>query len=152
LADGSFDGVISVEAAFHFPSRARFFAEAHRVLRPGGALTMSDVATLRLPQNLREIVAGLAMLRVWGLRADAAASAERIATAASAAGFVDVETELVGDRVIAPALRFVRDRLEARDGTDGGSIALAARVMLTEADVLWERGLVDYLLLRARRA
>ena len=28
FADASFDGLISVEAAFHFPSRAAFFAEA----------------------------------------------------------------------------------------------------------------------------
>jgi SAM-dependent methyltransferase len=34
----SFDGVISVEAAFHFASRRRFFDEAFRVFRPGGVL------------------------------------------------------------------------------------------------------------------
>jgi SAM-dependent methyltransferase len=33
FAAGTFDGVISVEAAFHFPSRGAFFAEAARVLR-----------------------------------------------------------------------------------------------------------------------
>jgi hypothetical protein len=53
--------------------------------------------------------------------------------------------------VIAPALRFVRDRLDARHGPEGRSVALAARTMLGQADVLWERGLLDYLLLRARK-
>ncbi len=138
FADGSFDGVISVEAAFHFSSRERFLAEAFRVLRPGGVLTMSDVPTLRRPAGFREAVAAVAMLRVWGLRSGAAASSEQIAAAAATSGFVDVESELVGDRVIAPALRFVRDRL-------------AARTMLDQADVLWERGVLDYLLLRARK-
>jgi microcystin synthetase protein McyJ len=151
FADGSFDGAISVEAAFHFPSRERFFREAFRVLRPGGTLSMSDVATLRFPQGVREAAAAVAMLRVWGLSTGAAASADRIDALASAAGFVDVETELVGGRVIAPALRAVRDRLD--DGTHpaGRSLALAARAMLSQADVLWERGVLDYLLLRARR-
>jgi SAM-dependent methyltransferase len=151
FADGSFDGLISVEAAFHFPSRARFLEEAGRVLRPGGVLTMSDVATLRFPQGAREALAALAMLRVWGLSTGAAASADRIAALAAAAGFVDVETELVGDRVIAPALRAVRDRLDAGTHPAGRSLALAARVMLSQANVLWERGVLDYLLLRARR-
>jgi len=151
FADGSFDGVISVEAAFHFSSRERFLAEAFRVLRPGGVLTMSDVPTLRRPANLREAVAAVAMLRVWGLRSGAAASPDRIAGAATDAGFVEVEPELIGDRVVAPALRFVRDRLDARGEREGGSLALAARIMLDQADVLWERGLLDYLLLRARK-
>lgn len=40
--DASFDKVLAVECIFHFPSRERFFAEARRVLRPGGRLTLCD--------------------------------------------------------------------------------------------------------------
>ena len=151
FADGSFDGVISVEAAFHFASRADFFRGAHRALRPGGVLTMSDVATMRYPRGPREAVAAAAMLRAWGLRTSSAAGADRIAAAARAAGFVDVRTDLIGDRVVAPALRFVRDRLDGGDHDAGRSLALAARVMVGQADVLWERGLVEYLVLTGRK-
>ena len=151
FVDGSFDGSISVEAAFHFSSRAAFFREVFRVLRPGGVLTMSDVPTLRRPHGLREAVAAVAMLRLWGLHPGAAASATQIVDAAATAGFVDVESELVGGHVIAPALRFVRDRIDAGGDGEGRSLALAARTMLGQADVLWERGVLDYLLLRARK-
>jgi MPBQ/MSBQ methyltransferase len=41
--DGSVDCVLCVEAAVHFDTRLRFFAEAHRVLASGGWLLMSDV-------------------------------------------------------------------------------------------------------------
>jgi SAM-dependent methyltransferase len=41
FADGSFDGVLAVECAFHF-DRERFLAEVGRVLRPGGTLAISD--------------------------------------------------------------------------------------------------------------
>jgi hypothetical protein len=91
------------------------------------------------------------MLRVWGLRSGAAATAEEIGATAATAGFEDVRWELVGDRVVAPALRFVRDRLDAGHEREPRSLALAARTMLSQADVLWERGLLDYLLLEAQK-
>lgn len=40
--DNSFDRVLAVECIFHFPSRAKFLAEAARVLKPGGYAAVSD--------------------------------------------------------------------------------------------------------------
>jgi len=53
FAAGSFDRLLAVECIFHFSSRAAFFAEAHRVLAPGGTLTISDFipAPVILPLN-----------------------------------------------------------------------------------------------------
>ncbi len=147
----SVDGVISVEAAFHFPSRARFLREAFRALRPGGVLSMSDVPTQRMPRGLQEVLAGVTQLRVWGLRPGAAATADEIEALVRRAGFADVETRLVGARVIGPALRFVRDRLDAGEVDAPLAMRLACRAMLAQAELLWERGVLDYLLLRARK-
>jgi SAM-dependent methyltransferase len=150
LGDRTADGVISVEAAFHFPSRRRFFDEAFRVLRPGGVLSMSDVPIARRLRGARELLAGFSQLRLWGLPVSAAATPAEISAACSAAGFVDVRAELVGDRVIAPALRLTRRRLAHRAGAPG-SIRLAARVFLSQAELLWKRGAMQYLFLRATR-
>jgi erythromycin 3''-O-methyltransferase len=46
LPPDSFDRVVALESAFHFAPRARFFEQAHEVLRPGGVIAMADILPL----------------------------------------------------------------------------------------------------------
>jgi SAM-dependent methyltransferase len=147
----SFDGVISVEGAFHFPSRGAFFAETARVLRPGGVLTMSDVPILRYPRTPKELIAGVAQLRLWGLHRRSAATPEHIVATVESAGFTGVTTRLCADRVIDPALRFVRARLPSVEGDLTPLQRRAVRFLITQVEVLRERGLLEYLLLSAMK-
>ena len=150
LADGVADGLISVEAAFHFRSRRAFFEECHRVLRPGGVLSITDISTERWPRGPAELASGLAQLRVFGLRPGAAMTAAQIAAAARAAGLVDVEVTRCGDRVIAPALRVTGARLSRSASAPLGH-RTAARILWWQVELLWRHRVIDYLLLRAAR-
>ena len=150
IASGAADGVISVEAAFHFRSRQAFFEECYRVLRPGGVLSITDISAERWPHGPAELASGLAQLRVFGLRRGAMMTAAQIAAAARQAGLVNVEVTPCGDRVIAPALGLIAQRLSRGPAAPVGHRA-AARVMLAQVDLLWRRHIIDYLLLRAVR-
>jgi hypothetical protein len=58
--------------------------------------------------------------------------------------------ELVGEKVIAPALRLTRGRLRQRRGAPG-SIRVAAGIFLSQAELLWRHGAIEYMFLRATR-
>jgi len=150
IADGTVDGVISVEAAFHFRSRRAFFDECYRVLRPGGVLSTSDISVQRWPIGPAELLAGLTQLRVFGLRPSMAMTAAQIAAAARAAGLAEVTVTACGDRVIAPSVRLTAARLARPMAAPAGQQA-AARLLLWQVDLLWRRRIIDYLLLRAVR-
>lgn len=149
FGDDAFEGLISVEAAFHFPSRAVFFAEAVRVLRPGGVLSMSDITAERWPRSVADAAAGFSQLRLLGLQARQLASAGRIAALAEAAGLLDVRVELCAARTIDPALRLIGGRLANPRGAPRLHVWVA-RVALHQIERLRAGGYVQYALLTAR--
>ena len=155
VADGTVDGVISVEAAFHFRSRKAFFDECYRVLRPGGVLSMSDISIRRWPVSPAEWLSGLTQLRLFGLRRTMAMTAGQIASTARAACLTDVDVTLCGDRVIAPAVRLTADRLTsgrmADPRAEPAGQRVIGRLLLGQVNLLWRRGIIEYLLLRAVR-
>lgn len=63
--DASIDKVMSLEAAFHFPTRADFLRDAFRVLRPGGRLAVIDL--IPLERDGRLLTGGLrGSIERWG--------------------------------------------------------------------------------------
>ncbi|MGH8906658.1 MAG: class I SAM-dependent methyltransferase [Egibacteraceae bacterium] len=150
IATRAVDGLLSVEAAFHFPSRAAFYAEARRVLCPGGVLSMSDILAPRMARDPLELFVGAANMRIWGLRPAVVAGPDEIARLLRMAGFVDVAVQTCGAAVFDPALRFARQRLRQHDldGVPRGQ-QWAARLMIPQYELLRRRGMLEYILAQA---
>jgi hypothetical protein len=112
-------------------------------------LSMSDVSAERVPVRPAEVFAGITNLRVWGLKARNMVSAEEIRRQIVDAGFVDVEVRRCGDRVIEPAVAYLR----AQMATAGGAplvMRWGTRLLLNQWELLHRRGTIEYLLITAR--
>ena len=85
VADGEVDWIISNCVINLSPEKAKVFAEAFRVLRPGGRLLVSDIVTEELPAELR------ADLEAWAGCLGGAVDEPVYLDLMRRAGFIDVK-------------------------------------------------------------
>ena len=88
VADASVDVILSNCVVNLAPDKAAVYREAHRVLRPGGRLAISDVVALApLPQDLRDDLA------LWAGCAAGALAVDELEAILARAGFGQVRVE-----------------------------------------------------------
>lgn len=140
----SFDVVIGLESAFHFDPRSAFFAEAARVLRPGGRLALADVVPRQTPSGLRAWWMTWLGAGLWQVPLANFHDLDTYRAQLAAAGFVDVQVEDVSAHVFRPFKRYaarrvldteVRERvhplLRALWGADHGQLDASAYLLIT---------------------
>ncbi|KAA0017027.1 SAM-dependent methyltransferase [Antrihabitans cavernicola] len=113
--DSSGTKVTAMESAFHFPSRAEFFAEAFRVLEPGGRIVTADMIPLprdQVSSRLRGIRPVGPMVH-WLFMPDRKnrPTLAEYRDAMEHAGFVNVKLYSIRDHVFKPYAAFMKNRL-----------------------------------------
>jgi ubiquinone/menaquinone biosynthesis C-methylase UbiE len=111
LDDASADRVLGLESAFHFDTRVDFFAEALRVLRPGGRLALADVVPVGPPRGLGHRIGLYVGRSFWQIPAANMVPPDAYAAQLQAAGFTNVEVRSIGDQVFAPFKAFAQRRV-----------------------------------------
>ncbi|RIA56294.1 class I SAM-dependent methyltransferase [Dichotomicrobium thermohalophilum] len=105
--DNSFDFAFSKDSIVDIPDKAPVLAELHRVIRPGGALLISDWFRADAPYTPE--------MREWATTGDETyemASLGSTAAELAAAGFAEIETEDRGEWFVA----FCRDEVARLSG------------------------------------
>lgn len=127
FAAASFDRIFCIEAMFHFASRQAFFAQAARVLGPGGVMVVSDIflteAAKALRTSARSIDTAIADAYgpwpdFWGAEDDHRALAGAAGLACTGYRNATAET--------APSHRFTAPSDASRGGGQGNAMARAA--------------------------
>ncbi|MFI6870306.1 methyltransferase domain-containing protein [Nocardia sp. NPDC050406] len=103
-ADESCTKVTALESAFHFPSYPSFFAEAYRILRPGGTLVTADI--IPRPLGTHPLLRRLT---------PAPFDIHHYRQALTAAGFTTVTAYSIRDDVYRPLAHYLDKRLRSPD-------------------------------------
>ena len=112
-ADNSFSHLMSIEGPEHFNTREDFFAEAFRVLAPGGKIGLTDYTIRRQPKSLMEKFILEAAATAWHVPKENYDDALAYAIKLKNTGFRNISLQEIGAQVI-PGYYFEQKKPETR--------------------------------------
>jgi erythromycin 3''-O-methyltransferase len=153
FAAGAFTHVLAMEGPLHFHTRDRFFAEAYRVLAPGGVVAVADHLLARWPRHAGERLLLECARALWQAPRANLGTAREYLREILDAGFESPTIRGVA-ALTYPGYFAEQRRPEFRremERTQGRFKARIGRLVTLAADRVYRAGLLDYALVSARK-
>lgn len=148
--NNTFDTVLALESAHHFRPREAFFAQAARVLKPGGMLGVADIIAAREPKDVNHLQAWMTR-RMTGSPGANFYSRDVYAKKLAKAGFVDVKVESIREYVFPGNFAYYLQKIA---GNRADAIVIG-EIDPTTADMAYKKwgsvGMGDYVIATARK-
>ncbi len=150
LDEDSCDKLLALDSVYHFEDKVQFLANARKVIRPGGSLTLSDMVLTRPYQDRREQKLVNLLARVCGIAIEGLHPQQKYRELIREAGFSEIEIVDVSQDVLSGFCFWFNQHHSELSPLTRSRVWIRLRLLVWFIRWMQHQGLLEYHLISAK--